>query len=111
MISLEAKQKQLENYGLSIEDFTAEERSTWNTGEIIVWPENWQSFQLFNSLQTQWRYSEGHHTGLDYSALSEVWRRLKIPMSERDDLFADLQHMEIAALMQLQENEKTRKST
>ncbi len=111
MISIEAKKKELEKYGLSIEDFTADERSKWNTGEIAVWPENWRSFQLFNTLETQWRYSEGYRTGFDYAVLPEVWRRLKIPVSERDDLFADLQHMEIAALKQLQENEKTKTNT
>lgn len=37
-------------------------------------------------------------TGLDYSALPEIWRRLKVKKKDRDQVFADLQVMELAAL-------------
>jgi hypothetical protein len=109
-VNKERKLKELDRYGLSLEDFSAEEIASWGIGDIEIWHENWRSFQLFNSMQTQWRVGMNGRTGLDYSALSELWRRLKIPVSERDDLFADLQHMEIAALTQMRENEeKSRK--
>jgi hypothetical protein len=47
---------------------------------------------------TQWRSGMGGATGLDYSALPEVWRRTKTPEAERDQVFADLRVMEMVAL-------------
>lgn len=37
-------------------------------------------------------------TGLDYNVLPELWKRLGIKKKDRDQVFADLQEMERAAL-------------
>nr|DAO97648.1 MAG TPA: protein of unknown function DUF1799 [Caudoviricetes sp.] len=37
-------------------------------------------------------------TGLDYSALAEVWKRTKTPKKDRDFIFSDLVVMEAAAM-------------
>lgn len=66
--------------------------------EPEVWPDCWPAVRVFIAMDTQWRSGMGGPTGLDYAALPEVWRRLKVPPSERDDLFADLQVLERAAL-------------
>ena len=66
---------------------------------ITVWPDNAKSVDLLIAMSTQWRVGGmGAATGLDYSALPEIWRRLKVPPAQRDELFADLQLMERAAL-------------
>jgi hypothetical protein len=52
---------------------------------------------------TQWRVGPGGITGMDYNALSEIWRRLKVPNSERDAVFEDLQVMEMSALVAMNE--------
>ena len=53
-------------------------------------------------MQTQWRYVSGMAgvmaTGLDYSALAEVWERTKTPEKDRDAIFRDLMIMESAAM-------------
>lgn len=49
-------------------------------------------------MRTQWRVGVSGCTGLDYSALPEMWRRFRVAPDERDDIFADLQTMELAAL-------------
>lgn len=53
---------------------------------------------------TQWRTGMSGATGLDYTALAEIWQRLKIPPQARDDVFADVQTMEFAALKQMSKN-------
>lgn len=63
-----------------------------------VWPENWTAVQVFRAMQTQWRVGASGPTGFDYSALGEVWRRLKVPPAERDEAFDLLQIMELEAL-------------
>lgn len=47
---------------------------------------------------TQWRVGFSGATGLDYAALSEVWRRTKTPAADRDDVFDALRLMESTAL-------------
>lgn len=53
-------------------------------------------------MRTQWRYVSGMAgmmaTGLDYSALAEVWERTKTPKKDRDSIFSDLVVMEAAAM-------------
>lgn len=65
-----------------------------------VWPECWESVQLFRALQTQWRVIVGMGgamwQGLDYSAVWGLLRGAQIP--NPDEVFADLQVMEAAAI-------------
>jgi hypothetical protein len=60
---------------------------------------------------TQWRVLISPmgtlvHTGLDYSALPEVWRRTKTPPKDRDDVFDCLRVMEDAALEHIRATQK-----
>jgi hypothetical protein len=70
---------------------------------VAVWPDNRTSVLVFLAMRTQWRYSHGGPAGMDYSALAEVWRRLKVPPDERDAIFVDLQLMESVALSEMHE--------
>lgn len=63
-----------------------------------VWPENWQAFELFSFMQTQWRAAMGGFTGLDYNVLYRKMDRLGLSADEYDQLEADLQVMEYEAL-------------
>lgn len=65
---------------------------------IEVFPENWDSVQFFVRLQTQWRVGMGGATGLDYTAVLALLRTLRLPRERADELFADVQLMERAAL-------------
>jgi len=67
-----------------------------------VWPENRQAVIVFMSMQTQWRVGMNGYTGLDYSALPEVWRATKTRRSARTGVFMDLRLIEIAALSAMQ---------
>ena len=40
-------------------------------------------------------------TGLDYGALDEVWKRLKVPKKKRDVAFSDLRVIEAGALNEM----------
>ena len=65
---------------------------------VPIWPENRQTVCVFLAMRTQWTYGPGGPVGLNYAALPEVWRRLRVPPAERDDVFNGLQIMERAAL-------------
>lgn len=56
------------------------------------------AFIVFQSMSTQWRMGMNGPTGLDYNVLPELWRRMEIKKRERNQVFADLQEMERAAL-------------
>lgn len=66
-----------------------------------VWPENWEAVQMFLRVQTQWRTSMGGLLGLDYGAVSWLFRLYAI-QDERSTLEA-LQVMEAAALATINE--------
>ncbi|MBT2333626.1 DUF1799 domain-containing protein [Variovorax paradoxus] len=53
---------------------------------------------VFCAMRTQWRAGMGGPYGLDLNVLPEIWRRLKVPPSERDETFESLLLMEGAAL-------------
>lgn len=55
-------------------------------------------------MRTQWRVGMSGATGLDYSALPEVWRRTKTPKRDRDAVFDDLRVIEIGALNAMNES-------
>jgi len=63
-----------------------------------VWPENWRAFQLFVSLETQWRVIPGGYVGLDYNVLYKKMDRLGLSPAEYDQLEEDIQLMELEAL-------------
>jgi len=79
------------------------EPEDFEVDEFAVWPENWPSFSLFCAVQTQWRTGMSGATGLDYPAVFATLDRLhrdKTP-ERRDELFADIQVMEVAALKEM----------
>lgn len=65
---------------------------------VQVWPENLPAVRVFLAMRTQWLSTAGGLIGLNYAALPELWRRLKVPPDKRDEVFADLQVIEFAAL-------------
>lgn len=68
---------------------------------VPVWPENVTAVRVFLAMDTQWSIGMGGASGLNYAALSEVWRRLKVPPDERDEAFDGLRVLEKAALAQM----------
>jgi hypothetical protein len=66
-----------------------------------VWPENWEAVMMFIKLQTQWRAGPRGFIGLDYRAVEWLFS-LYAPAQPRE-LLEDLQTMELAFLMELQD--------
>lgn len=75
------------------------------SGLIEVWPENWQAFDLFCQLRTQWNVAMGGPTGLRYESVYPLLTRSTADDDEWWQLFADLQVMEFAALEQMQKGD------
>lgn len=74
-------------------------------GDLVqIWPENLHAVQAFSAVSTQWRYSGmGGPSGLDYPAVFATVDRLfrALTVEARDDVFADMQIMERAALSEI----------
>lgn len=67
-----------------------------------VWPENWESFDFFLTLESQWVIVAGMgtavKTGIDYCRVESTLNILGIPRKNRVKLFRDMRVMEKAAL-------------
>lgn len=74
--------------------------------EILVWDINWNTFNLFHALTTQWRVGMGGATGLDYSVIPAVGKMLGFKNKQINEMFSDLQVMENEALITMGENQK-----
>ena len=68
---------------------------------VEVWSCNWESFQIFCAMSSQWRMGPVAPVGLDYSVLPLVAEQIGIPLSRQR--FDDLQVMERETLRALAE--------
>lgn len=66
--------------------------------EFYLWPENVAGFNLWLSIQTQWRSDMGTRTGLDYSGVDIALRYLDATKQEKRSYFATMKVLERAAL-------------
>lgn len=66
--------------------------------EVGIWPDNWEAFEVFAAMQTQWRVSMAGPVGLDYNALEPVMRLRGIAKRDRGEVFDAVRVMELAAL-------------
>ena len=72
---------------------------------VEVWPEHFDLFHLFTSLQTQWRVGMGGPTGLDYNVLYHKLDRMNLEPDEYAQFEHDIQVMEHAALTTMNRKE------
>lgn len=99
-----AEVKALTDAGIAEEDAEAllEKRRPGAAPSFAIWEENWQAFEIFCALQTQWYSAAGLmgvvRTGLMYQAATDEMRERNIPRARRMELRADLRVMERAAL-------------
>lgn len=98
MYANDADKHQAGLFGLSLDEIPVE--------ETLVWDINWNTFQLFNALTTQWRVGMGGATGLDYSVIPSVGKMLGFKNKQINEMFPDLQVMENEALITMGENQK-----
>lgn len=98
MYARSADKHQAGLFGLTLEEIPEE--------EVLVWDINWNTFNLFMALTTQWRVGMGGATGLDYSVIPAVGKMLGFKKKQINDMFPDLQVMENEALITMGENEK-----
>lgn len=74
--------------------------------ETEVWPENWDVFQVFMAIQSQWRFGPGGPTGLDYNVLYHKLDRMRLSDEEYQRYEADIQVLERAALSTMNRRDK-----
>jgi hypothetical protein len=77
--------------GFDISHFVADQ-------EVEVWPENWQTVDVFLLVSTQWRVSMSGPVGLDYNVVFRLLDLQGLPTEEWKRLFEDIRVMESAAM-------------
>ena len=94
----ETTEAELAVIGLTLDDVAEE--------HVAVWPDNWQTVNIFAAMQTQWRWSDNRRVGLDYNVLPEIWKRTGTRKKDRNDIFRGLRIMEHAAMEELNRQRK-----
>ena len=86
-------------FGLSLDEVPEE--------VIEVWDINWDTFVLFDALNSQWRTAGmGSATGLDYNVIPTVGKMLGFKKKQINSMFSDIRVMENEALITMGENQK-----
>jgi len=73
-----------------------------------IWQENYQAFQIFTKLRTQWRVGMAGPTGMDYTLLPMLFESFGVKAKKRVALLDDLQIMETEALRVMAPKESKR---
>lgn len=68
-----------------------------------MWYDAWPAYQLFLSLDTQWRYGFDGVTGLDYAATLALIALLYPRRAEQLDMHNDIRCLEIGAMTAINE--------
>lgn len=78
--------------------------------EIIeVYPDNWNSFLIFDGMSTQWRAGFNGPIGLDYSAIPIVGKSIGLSSRKSSKLLHDIRVMEAEALKLMAEEREMNK--
>ena len=80
----------MDKSGFTAEDYASE--------PVDPWPENETAYALLKYMRTQWRMGPGGPAGLDYNVMHNKMTRMHLTSDEYDQLEADLQVMEMAAI-------------
>lgn len=73
---------------------------------IYLWPENVPTWNLFQSLQTQWVVGMSGAIGLNYQSVNIVMTHRAIPRRDRQQVFSEIQAMERATLSAWEKQKK-----
>lgn len=66
--------------------------------EVYLWPENLQSWNLFQELSTQWVWGPDGKKGISYPSIEFVMKMAGIKKRQRQRVYRDIQAMEWATL-------------
>lgn len=90
---------------------TAAELAAWEceaddfaSDPVDIWPENLPAFNLLAGLGNQWHTDANGPTGIRYSVAYHRMDRMGLTPEQYNELDADLQVMERAALEQMRED-------
>lgn len=65
---------------------------------LYLWPENVPSWNLFQSMSTQWMVGMTGATGLSYPGVEVVMRKARVKRCDEERIFHEIQCMERATL-------------
>lgn len=78
-------------------------RSDWEAEQqpTVIWPENLQAFELWQTVGDQWRMGMGGPVALDQMPVRHELDRRGLEKQEYEDLFDDIRVMAAAVLEHL----------
>ena len=88
-------------FGLTEEDMEA-------VNSVEVYPDNWNSFMLFDFLSTQWRATSSGVIGLDYNVIPLGVKMLGIREEDEIDAIDGLRVMESTAINLMNNNNNSK---
>lgn len=90
---VDALKQDLAAFGLALQ------ADTLPPSYLDVWPENWPAVQVFEAMQTQWRFNPmGGISGLEYASLPVVIRLLGFNARSYHEIFPAIRIMEMEAM-------------
>lgn len=100
-------EKEMDVVALSI--FGLKEEDMEGVNDVYVYPDNWETFTVFEFMSTQWRTVSGGVTGLDYNVIPLAINALGIKKKQTPEILQGLRIMESVAISVMYENQKNNK--
>lgn len=95
----------MDEVALSIFGLTEDDMEETNI--VYLYPDNWDTFMVFEFLSTQWRTSGNGITGLDYNVIPLALSTLEVPEDEIPITVMGVRIMESEALKTMNENKSS----
>ena len=83
------------NVALAI--FGLTEKDMEETNNVYIYPDNWDSFMVFEFMSTQWRVVTGGVTGMDYNVIPLAIETLGIDKKDTPEIMQSIRVMETTA--------------
>lgn len=99
-------EKEMDVVTLSI--FGLKEEDMEGVNDVYIFPDNWNTFSVFEFMSTQWRTVSGGVTGLDYNVIPIAINALGIKKKHTPEIFSGIRIMETVAINVMNQNNNKR---
>lgn len=89
--------------------FGLSEADMEDTNNTYLFPDNWDTFMVFEFMSTQWRTTTGGVTGLDYNVIPLAFQMIDVDKEDQTEVMHGVRVMETTAISIMQENQQNNK--
>ena len=72
-----------------------------DTSDVEIWPENYQTYEIFRSVSSQWRVGPAGPTALDHNTVFKHMELMQLKPKKQLGIIQNIRIMEQAALDQM----------